>query len=365
VFYHFPGQVGKLVTGEPDKKSAIEAGKTQAGADMEAGVAHVGTGAEASTAHVGAEVGARPERSSTQPISGPPMHALFMGPGGLHPGWRIFLYLGMGVILFFILSPLEHLIPLHGAGPLWRDFYIQAVLAISALTPAIVMATVEKRPFGAYGLSVRSAFGKLFWIGLLWGIVSLSALMLLMRALGVFSFGELALHGGRIAKFSIFWGAYFLLVGFFEEFTFRGYTLFTLASGVGFWPAAISLSLLFGGLHLFNAGEVWVGALAAASIGMFFCFTVRRTGSLWFAVGMHASWDWGESFLYSVPDSGGMVPGHLLNPSFHGSRWLTGGSVGPEGSVLLFVVVAVLWAVFDRVYPSAGNDGGGTASPAP
>lgn len=278
-------------------------------------------------------------------------HSIFLGPAGLHSGWRIFLYLGMGVIFFFILSPFEHLIPLRHAGRLWRDLYIQAVLAVSAVAPAVIMATIEKRPFGAYGLPTQSAFGKRFWMGLLWGIVSLSVLMLLMDAAGAFSFGNLALHGARIAKFSVFWGVYFLLVGFFEEFTFRGYTLFTLATGIGFWPAAIVLSLIFGGLHLLNAGEVWVGALAAASIGLFFCLTIRRTGTLWFAVGMHASWDWGESFLYSVPDSGGTNPGHLMNPSFHGSRWLSGGSVGPEGSVLVFVVLAILWVIFGRMYP--------------
>jgi hypothetical protein len=66
---------------------------------------------------------------------------------------------------------------------------------------------------------------------------------------------------------------------------------------------------------------------------------------------MHASWDWGESFLYSVPDSGQVATGHLLSSSFHGSRWLTGGSVGPEGSVFVFVVIALLWLIFDRVYP--------------
>ncbi len=214
------------------------------------------------------------------------------------------------------------------------------------------MGAIERRSFRDYGLPLRSAFGKLFWIGSLWGIVSLSVLMLLMRAAGVFSFGDLAVHGGRVVSFGIFWGAYFVLVGFFEEFTFRGYTLFTLSGTAGFWPTAIILSLVFGGGHLLNSGEAWIGALAASLIGLFFCFTVRRTGSLWFAVGMHASWDWGESFLYSVPDSGSMVPGHLLKTSFHGSPWLTGGSVGPEGSVLLFVVVAMLWVMFDRVYPT-------------
>jgi uncharacterized protein len=84
---------------------------------------------------------------------------------------------------------------------------------------------------------------------------------------------------------------------------------------------------------------------------------LRRTGTLWFAVGMHASWDWGETFLYSVPDSGTIAPGHLLNSSFQGSAWLTGGSVGPEGSVLVFVLIGAMWVVFDRMYPARRASG--------
>ena len=63
--------------------------------------------------------------------------------------------------------------------------------------------------------------------------------------------------------------------------------------------------------------------------------------------------DWGETFLYSVPDSGTVEPGHLLSSSLHGPDWLSGGSVGPEGSVLCFVVIALVWVVFDRAYPRA------------
>jgi uncharacterized protein len=297
--------------------------------------------------------------SQTGPVP-PPLasfegvHSMFISPAGLRSGWRIFLYLGMGVILFLILSSFEQLIPSRGAGFLWQGMFIQVVLVISSLAPALAMAKIEKRRFGAYGLALRQAPGKLFCTGLLWGILALSALILLMRLFGVFSYGTLALHGARILKFAAFWGVFFLLVGFFEEFTFRGYSQFTLSQGIGFWPAAYVLSFIFGGLHLLgNVGETWVGSLCVALIGLFWCFALQRTGSLWFAVGMHASWDWGESYLYSVPDSGGTVPGHLLNSSFHGSRWLTGGSVGPEGSVLVFVVIAAAWVVFDRLYPAA------------
>lgn len=122
---------------------------------------------------------------------------------------------------------------------------------------------------------------------------------------------------------------------------------------MGFWPAAILLSAMFGAIHTGNHGESGMGIVGAAIIGFFFCLTVRRTGSLWFAVGFHAAWDWGESYVYSVPDSGSLAPGHLLRSSLHGSRWLTGGTVGPEGSVLLFVVMAVVWIAFDRTHRQA------------
>jgi len=279
------------------------------------------------------------------------MHDFFLGPHGLRPGWSLFLYFGMGAVVFFLLSTAVRFVPSRGAGALWQTFSIYIALVVSSLLPARILAAVEKRPFGSYGLPWRGVLSKPFWLGLAWGIIALSILMLLMRGAGAFSYGDLALHGARAFRFAAFWGIFFLLVGFFEEFTFRGYTQFTLSRGIGFWPAAVALSFVFGAIHLQNPGEAWVGALCAGLIGLFFCFTLRRTGSLWFAVGMHASWDWGESYLYSVPDSGGMVSGHLLNSSFHGSRWLTGGSVGPEGSALVFVVIALMWVVFDRVYP--------------
>jgi hypothetical protein len=41
-----------------------------------------------------------------------------------------------------------------------------------------------------------------------------------------------------------------------------------------------------------------------------------------------------------------MITGHLLNSSFHGALWLTGGSVGPEASAFVFVIIAALFVVF-------------------
>jgi uncharacterized protein len=279
------------------------------------------------------------------------MHTVFVGPEGLRVPWSLLLYLLMGAAALFILGSFLHMWNPKGGARIWLGMVSETELMIAVITPAIVMALIEGRPFAVYGLPPRQAFGRLFWVGALWGLAGLSLLMFILRGTGVFDFGSIALHGLRILKFAAFYGLFFLIVGFFEEFLMRGYSQFTLTLGMGFWPAAIVLSIAFGCIHLGNQGEAWIGALAAGLIGLFFCLTLRRTGNLWFAVGFHASWDWGETYLYSVPNSGTTAPGHLLSSSFHGSRWLTGGSIGPEGSVLLFVVLAVMWIVFDRMYP--------------
>jgi membrane protease YdiL (CAAX protease family) len=281
---------------------------------------------------------------------------LFKGPQGVYLVWRILVYLGTGGVVVYVLLWFGKSFfpePVYGAAALWQDLYGEAALMLGAFLPAILMGRIEGRPVDDYGLPRRQAFGKLFWVGAAWGLAAITLLLMMMYAVHVLFLGPIALHGMRILKFAAFWAAFFVLVGLFEEFLLRGYLLFTIAQTTGFWPAAALFSCLFGAIHLRNAGEGPVGVLGAAAIGFFFCLTLRRTGNLWFAVGFHLSWDWGETYLYAVPNSGTTQPGHLLSSWVSGKVWLTGGTVGPEGSVLCFVLLVVLWVVFDRMYPTA------------
>jgi hypothetical protein len=278
------------------------------------------------------------------------VRAVFLGPEGLRAGWGFTFYVAVFYPLQFVVSRWAGSLDL-GASGLWSMMVEELGFLAAAALPALVLARVEKRPWGVYGLPARRAFGKVFWVGAVWGFASITLLLAAMYGLRVFEFGHLALHGVRVVKFALFWALFFLLVGFFEEFLLRGYSQFALTRAIGFWPSAVVLSCTFGLIHLQNAGEQWSGLSAAAAIGFFFCLTLRRTGTLWFAVGFHAAWDWGETFFYSVPDSGTIFPGHLLKSSFHGPRWLTGGMVGPEGSLLCFVVIAVVWVGFAKSYP--------------
>lgn len=268
---------------------------------------------------------------------------LFYNEHGIRPGWRILVYFFFCLLIFGIeLVPLSFFYREH------NPFSVAAILVDEAMTftaafgAALIMSRLEDRPNGEYGLPMRFAFGKRFWQGMLIGLCEISFIVGVMAALHAYSFGSLSFHGAKILQ----WGGLWLLTGVLialpEEFLFRGYMQRTLAEGIGFWPAAVVLSFLFAAVHWSNPGENWVGVTNIFFTGLLWAFAVRRTGSLWLPVGWHAAFDFGESFLFSVPDSGGVFEGHLSNATVaHGPAWLTGGKVGPEASVLAFVTLGL------------------------
>jgi len=278
-------------------------------------------------------------------------YSIFRGPNGIRTGWRLaaFLLMTGGTLWlgFFLTGPF---LRRFGTGDATGLILSELVLFAGVLIPTVIMSGLERRPFGVYGLPPGSAFGKNFWKGALWGFVNLTLVMLCMIVVGVYSPGGLDLSTPQIIKYGLVWAVGFLLVGFAEEFLFRGYVLYTLTLGIGFWPAAIALSILFAAAHGRNPGETWMGLLGIVVIAIFLCVTVQRTGSLWFAVGIHMAYDWGESFFYSVPDSGTYINGHLLHARLGGSKWLSGGSVGPEGSIFAFIADITMLLLFVYLY---------------
>lgn len=291
---------------------------------------------------------------------------LWQGPRGLRAGWRLLIYV---VLLLFIDGILTigaiavskaagHPLALLHAGQKLRPglgliFLNDGALFAAAILAALLLGRFEGRSLSAFGLPWRGAFGKRFWWGALWGGVALSALLGAIAATGSFQVRGFAGGFGQLLGPGLVFAAAFALVGFAEEFSFRGYPLTTLTAGVGFWPAAIILSVAFGGVHAGNGGEALWGVLSAGFIGLFFCFTIRRTGTLWFAIGFHFLWDFAESFVYAVPDSGLVLKHAMVRSGFSGSHWLTGGSVGPEGSLLVFPLIGILFWLFHRAYPAA------------
>jgi len=272
---------------------------------------------------------------------------------GLRAGWRLIIYILLIASSFTFIGFVAKKLgaPTRGVPPPQAVLTQELVAFGVVFGCALVMSRIERRSPGEYGLPIAETFGGKFWLGMLLGLVEISLLIGLISAFGGYSFGSIALSPKGIFGWGLLHLVLFTVVGFFEEFMFRGYTQFTLADGIGFWPAALILSLGFGAVHLGNPGEGLVGAASVALVGIFFAFTLRRTGNLWYAVGLHASFDWGETYLFSVPNSGTFMQGHLSNSILHGAKWLTGGTVGPEGSVFCFLTMGLQFLVVIWLFP--------------
>jgi uncharacterized protein len=283
-------------------------------------------------------------------------HNIVIGPQGLRAGWRLLIFLAIVIALgtCALVSLQPKLLTSLGTDFSAVNVMVQEVISFSiVLIATAIMGRFEQRSLGDYGLPVRALLGKQFWTGALWGFVMLSCIVALMAATHSYSAGGLALGTGNVVKYGILWAIAFLLVGLFEESAFRGYMLYTLNSGMGFWPAAAITCFLFAGGHITNPGENWVGVLEIVLIAIFLCLALRRTGNLWFAIGWHMAFDWGESFFYSTPNSGIQATGHMLRATLMGSKWLSGGSVGPEASVFDVIVTVAGILLLTKLYPDA------------
>jgi len=282
---------------------------------------------------------------------------IFLGKGGLRAGWRFILFLVVFLVAGKALDRLLLKIHFPDRVMTWSSLllnYLVDFVFVAAI--AWVMSRIERKHFSSYGLPLVPNTATLLLKGALWGFIPSALILIPIYFAGACSFDGLAVGGREFVFYAAAWALAMLALGLGEEFLFRGYALATLAEGVGFWPAAVFLSSVFGLAHLLlKPHEDWIDFVSVSLYGLFWCLTLRRTGSLWFAVGFHAASDYADMIAFAEPNSGNdgkPLPGHLLNIRFHGPSWLTGGPRGTEASLLVFLVLAGLFYFFNKAYPA-------------
>ena len=298
------------------------------------------------------------------PLPSPERSRIFFGADGLRAGWSLLIFIGLLGLLIatarFVTLHVHHAPPhttsgLREQAPL-SAFINEAAPLLCVGLASWIVARIERRPVGVYGFGGTRRVSR-FFAGLGWGVAFLSLLVLTLKTTGLLVFDSRLLFGPAILRYGGIWLVNFLLVALFEEYLLRGYLQFTLSRGIagicgalnlrnraalGFWTSATLLSFLFGLGHGSNPGESPIGLLSAALAGLVFCFSLWQTGSLWWAIGFHAAWDWAQSFLYGVADSGTMVQYHLFATHPVGRPLLSGGATGPEGSILILVIMPLI-----------------------
>lgn len=217
------------------------------------------------------------------------------------------------------------------------------LLPFAAVTVAARKFLDRRPPLRSLGLAPRDAPG-----GLAWGFAGGAAFLSL-------TCGLLALTGGATFEYAR-WSAaalayvpgtfvFFLVFGAAEELLLRGYPITVLDESWGRAGAVLLTAVAFGLLHLFNPGSHVLPAVNIALAGVILGLLYLQSGSLWFAVGFHSGWNFAEGTAFGFPVSGLPLGARIVEAVPRGPHWLSGGSFGPEGSVILTATSALLIAL--------------------
>ena len=98
------------------------------------------------------------------------LRRIFVGAGGLRLGWSVAVYW----VMFGVIAAVENwLADSLQLGKLWSQMFGELGVLVAAVIPALVMARIERRPWGDYGLPLRQAFQSCFgwaWFGGSWAL---------------------------------------------------------------------------------------------------------------------------------------------------------------------------------------------------
>jgi membrane protease YdiL (CAAX protease family) len=271
--------------------------------------------------------------------------------------WKALLFM-VGVLLLFPLA----LVPvnwLRARGLLQGQAAWTAAMNwgvfLAVLVPTTVAAWCEGQRVGSFGLPWRAGRERLLAEGVAWGVGAAGLLAGLLHVTGVARGHGLTPGASEAIRSGATWGLSLLGFALFEQSLKRGYLQSTLGLALGFWQAAWLLSILFA-LERLLAYRNPLALTAFLGTGLLACLTLRRTGDLWFAVGLQAGLDWSMAFLFGMkglPFTSLRPPGPLMRVDMQGPVWLSGGSDGFYGSAFFLGLLVILAWSLQRRFPSA------------
>lgn len=181
-------------------------------------------------------------------------------------------------------------------------------------------------------------------LGALLGVAMIALASWLLFATGVYQLNEY--RGFSSALFGV--AGVIIVAATIEEVVFRGVMFQALESAWGTVAALWLQSLIFSVLHIANLDsnlgtpELVVTVISGTLIGAFWTVLFVQSRNIWVVAANHAAWNFAV-LLTGLPLSGlddwrALAP---LESSYIGPNWLSGGTVGPEDSIVTVVLVAL------------------------
>ncbi|MBR4831253.1 MAG: CPBP family intramembrane metalloprotease [Butyrivibrio sp.] len=112
--------------------------------------------------------------------------------------------------------------------------------------------------------------------------------------------------------------------------------------------AIIAPSVLFGMMHLFNAGVTVLSFANIVLVGLLFALMVHYCDSLWMAFMAHTGWNFSQSILFGLPNSGRISPFSIFKLDLASAKNSFAYNVGfgVEGTVFACALIAVVLIAF-------------------
>jgi membrane protease YdiL (CAAX protease family) len=229
------------------------------------------------------------------------------------------------------------------------ELLMPALAAGCALLVTWVCVRLRRQPLASVGLGLNRAWAWQFGLGSLLGGASAAL------AVGLLWFTDAArleLDPSRGLEALVIGLYLFAAVAVLEELLFRGFAFQRLVGGIGFWPAQVSMGLLFAIGHWGNpgmSGTIQIVATVEIALGaVLLGLAWQRSQSLALPIGLHLGWNWVQGQIFGFAVSGTGQAGWLqpqLNPD--APLWLSGGGFGLEASLWAvatdLAMIALLW----------------------
>jgi membrane protease YdiL (CAAX protease family) len=263
-------------------------------------------------------------------------------------------YLGTGIFLGVVSR-------IFGLQP---DIYLSLFL-VELLLVAVLIGlyklfchVLDDKPLAFVGLAFHGRWKAELGMGFALGALMILSVGLLEGLFGAADFSWM-LSAAASPRHILIWAVYslvlFCVAGTAEELSFRGYPFQRLVDSIGPVGAVVVFSALFGLVHLGNTSHTWISTINTMLVGVTLSVAYLRTRALWLPIGLHVSWNIFQGYALGFPVSGFMLPAALARPEIHGALWLSGGSYGPEGSLLstgVIILGTVYLLLSKRIYVS-------------
>lgn len=205
---------------------------------------------------------------------------------------------------------------------------------------------IEKRKISSLGLK-RDKFFIKFIKGFGIGVLLFSSLVFIMYIFGVINLEQGINVGVKFIPSILIIIPGWIIQSSSEEIISRGWLMHVVGAKYKPIIGLIVSSIVFGLLHIFNPNVNILSMSNLILTGVMFGLYVIYTQDIWGVCGLHAAWNFSQSNIFGFNVSGMEIEsGSLFKFSLDGPNILTGGSFGPEASILstviMFVVIIIL-----------------------